>query len=357
MRLSISNIHEFLLDKNLITTKNIVDGDFQAVNHPAGENFFKVEMQPDKKYLIQQVRSFDEKMTHLFRRGATALLAISNLDLFSDLKKHIPEFLSFDSEYHVLINSYLEDYVNLDEYYRYYLKIPDVLYDNLIQIVKKISLPLNSENLLIPSLSHFPRSKPWILQITESSVAENNELYESNYLIYTVYNHPIFHTFLRSTRKKWEIKSLIHGDIKWTNFMVHKEHDNHQVYLIDWEMSDIGDPLWDVAGIFQNIISNIILRNEKELELGYIDCNIELELRDLWEVIGRLWKDYSSRSNVSDSIQKTLDYTAARLLQTASEGNKGFQYIRSNVQKILDTSLYLIEKRDFIMNCIEEERN
>ena len=52
---------------------------------------------------------------------------------------------------------------------------------------------------------------------------------------------------------KWQVKSLIHGDIRFANFIL-TGSTKTKIKLIDWEISDFGDPLWDVAGVFQSFL-------------------------------------------------------------------------------------------------------
>ncbi len=53
---------------------------------------------------------------------------------------------------------------------------------------------------------------------------------------------------LTAAREAWEPSCLVHGDVKWDNCLITLQPpDPPTVMLIDWELSGVGDPAWDVA--------------------------------------------------------------------------------------------------------------
>ncbi len=52
---------------------------------------------------------------------------------------------------------------------------------------------------------------------------------------------------LTRARRAWRPDCLVHGDVKWDNCLVEQAVDGPHVVLIDWELSGLGDPAWDVA--------------------------------------------------------------------------------------------------------------
>lgn len=52
---------------------------------------------------------------------------------------------------------------------------------------------------------------------------------------------------LARARSLWQPTCLVHGDVKWDNCLVDLTTTPPEVRLIDWELSGIGDPAWDLA--------------------------------------------------------------------------------------------------------------
>lgn len=54
---------------------------------------------------------------------------------------------------------------------------------------------------------------------------------------------------LRSAKSSWRTNCLIHGDAKLDNAMV-PDDPSQSAVLVDWELGGLGDPTWDIAGLF-----------------------------------------------------------------------------------------------------------
>lgn len=52
---------------------------------------------------------------------------------------------------------------------------------------------------------------------------------------------------LTHARSLWGTRCLVHGDVKWDNCLVDLTTTPPVVRLIDWELSGLGDPAWDLA--------------------------------------------------------------------------------------------------------------
>jgi aminoglycoside phosphotransferase (APT) family kinase protein len=132
-------------------------------------------------------------------------------------------------------------------------------------------------------------------------------------------------------RRDWRPETVIHGDVKFDNVLVRTDHDGEsptstRIWIVDWEMVQIGDPAWDVAGAFQDFlvlwVRSMPMNEEMSPEERIAGARQPLgELRDairaLWEgyrVIAELGHHESDRF-----LQRCVVLSAARLMQSAYE--------------------------------------
>ncbi len=54
---------------------------------------------------------------------------------------------------------------------------------------------------------------------------------------------PLLSGLLEAAAAAWRPECLVHGDLKWDNCLVEAD----RVRVIDWELSGLGDPAWDVS--------------------------------------------------------------------------------------------------------------
>ena len=125
--------------------------------------------------------------------------------------------------------------------------------------------------------------------------------------------------------------------------------NNEDVKLIDWEIADLGDPLWDVAGVFQSYFCAWVLSfNNQSIQQHQQMPGMEfLTMEAITPVVKLLWETYASTQKYSNSearekLLKTLSYTAARMLQTAFENNMAQPQISANSTRILQFCHHLL---------------
>ena len=60
-------------------------------------------------------------------------------------------------------------------------------------------------------------------------------------------------------RFSWQPETVIHHDIRGDNVLVLQAPEDHKetevrIRIVDWEMIQIGDPAWDLAGVLQDFV-------------------------------------------------------------------------------------------------------
>lgn len=96
------------------------------------------------------------------------------------------------------------------------------------------------------------RPLPWVLRLFSGDGPP--DLFQQPHLagiIHRAAAEPATVKGLRDARACWRPMCLIHGDVKHDNLLI--LDGRTRAVLVDWEMSQIGDPCWDLAGLASHL--------------------------------------------------------------------------------------------------------
>lgn len=325
MHLTLKNIHVYLLDKGYIDMPSLVDGDYTAIQSKTRNKIFKIIRKNKKGLFIKQLNSFDINNAYVIQKDATCQWLIKNNPSFAKLSAYVPEYLGFDPEKQVLVTEY---FANAHSFRQFFFQgnFPEPIFETLTDILSAYHFQILTEMNSDRAIDFFPRQVPWILRISEMTVAEIQVLYSqspnSNPILDSLLANNAVKGLLATLKDGWKCTSLIHGDLKWDNLLILAE-DNNSIKLIDWEIADVGDPMWDVAGIFQSFIADTIQYSNAVPLQPHGEVTINDFSAGLLKIL-YFWKSYVRKAGISDtdmdfSFEKSLRYTGARLLQSAVE--------------------------------------
>jgi 5-methylthioribose kinase len=320
MNLKEENVVYYLLERGLVSTEVVVNGDFLIIPEKTRNNLFKV-VTSSKNLFIKQSEYFDAASTHILHREACAYEFIFSNPDFSKLASSQPEFFSFDKERNILVTEYITNTIDTHRYFLHNRSFPVEISARQAQILAGY----HSQPITHVDTSKFPRLIPWALQLTDHPA---DALFPGNpvnaELIRLIQQNAVLKELLLQLKNEWDFKSFIHGDIKWVNFILHTSNPQ-QLHLIDWELADIGDPCWDVGGIFQSYLSAWIFgfdNNDPE-SFTLPESMAPFDIETMRPSIHSFWKSYSEAlkpGEIDGVLTKSVRYAAARLIQTAIEG-------------------------------------
>jgi hypothetical protein len=354
MRLTLEHLHLYLLDKGFIEPASVVSGDYLATQMHTRNLIFQVTRRHAPSLFVKQLHSFDASNTYVLQKDATCLWLIKNHPAFAELSTYVPGYFGFDPGKQVLVTEYLPAASNLEDYARLRQgQLPEALRERIAALLASYHFALGPEVLLSRSVRFFPRQVPWVLALADADPAAPPHLFSStntpNPVGGAVLGSPAFREALASIRAEWVATTLIHGDVKWMNLLVHPEDGEEQVKLIDWEIADIGDPLWDVAGVFQSLVCSALFYSPAlgGAELGLVPGVGLADLRAAWPQLEHFWLAYRARTAPDaepggTDLARALRYTGARLVQSAIEQNALFPTLQPNTIKILQASYAML---------------
>jgi len=324
MLLHTENICPYLLHKGLIESETLVNGDLVITATPTRNNVFRVQSSGSRSLFVKQVSAFGNAETAILKREAEAYRFISETPGYEKLQQHIPAFIHYDAQQHILVTEYRPNTQSTHDHYLAQQVFPPALAAEQARILATVHKPAIPAGHTNPA---FPQSIPWIMQLGDFGAYEFFPQHKINgELISIIQQHPGLQQMLSALKKEWVPSSLIHGDIKWVNFIITMQQPAQQ-YLVDWELADIGDPCWDTAGILQSYLSAWAFAfDNQQPALQQLGTAMQaFEPAKMQAAICSFWETYTRHMQTEPGKQqqlllKTVNFCAARMIQTAIEG-------------------------------------
>ena len=321
-----NNIAYFLAERGLLTFDSVVDGDFIVRDQTSRNRNLKVIRHKSPGFFVKQIgQKTPEYMQGMMREAACYKLAKQNPG-FRSLHSLLPEFHYFDPANYILILELLPNGESLWSYHqragRFPLEMGKLQGETLGAYHSRVKLNGNTSEL-----TAFPRQIPWILSIHETHVAHQNQLGGGNsQLVDILRQYPEFPVALAAIKASWKYNTLIHGDIKWENLMVCRQAEDAplELKIIDWEIADIGDECWDVAGVLQAYLSFWIFSLPLTETNGQAVTPFDTE--GIKPAMAAFWTSYATAMNLDQRtsrqvLVRCISCAAARIIQTAYESS------------------------------------
>jgi hypothetical protein len=262
-----------------------------------------------------------------------------------------------DEKNKILVIEYLKNSISINEYIRnsankavslepfyllgknmsiYHTFFETVIKNNTLDFIHKKS----------PPSLFFLRPHPNIFaQISSANLS----------LIKLIQKNPKIVSSLESIYMDWKVQTLVHGDIKWDNVIVTNfDSKSCNVYIVDWELVEFGDPAWDIAGIFHDFITFWISSISSSEATNIKDLNIPTNtpFDNIKDHIRTFWMGYVKNKKLTNKesnslLLKSTRYCASRLLQKTYEMN---QYSHS----LSNNAFYMVQASSNIMNNTED---
>lgn len=348
MLLTEHNIFYYLLDKGMVDAAPVINGEFTVRRSDSRNNNFLINREySHHPYFIKQVKAQDAEKMETMRVEATAYMLADNDPQYKALKDFLPAFHHYDAAGHILITGQVKDAISVYDYYLqvndFSNSIPSLLADILASFHKTIS-PGQQEK----SFQYFRKQMPWVFTIAATPPANYSDATADQQLMQMIMRNKEFVQLLSQVTPLWQPVSLVHNDAKLNNFLAGYDHENNRinfVKLIDWELADIGDPLWDLASVMQNYLTLWITTDIPEQQNNpYIK---KITLQQVQPCLQQLWQRYAQQmkwtpQQVQTSLQKTICYCALKLVHTCFETTAQSPVLQPVTVKMLQTSINIL---------------
>jgi hypothetical protein len=249
MFLTATNVFHYLRDVGLADAGDIVDDAFCVREIGRRNRNFHIIRTPGRSLFVKQVPAVIAETSLSFAREAACAQLAAQDPACASLRAVMPTLRRYDNRRHVLVYDAIDDGASLTEWIARHGEVGEAVTDALAATLAAVHVETRASGTiatLAPVLSGEP---PWIFIIGEQAeTVMPNMSGGVREIVAQLRATPELLVGLSQLGKQWPQRCLTHGDLKFDNVMVVERGDERALRLIDWELGNLGDPLWDVAG-------------------------------------------------------------------------------------------------------------
>lgn len=350
---SIDTIQDFLLDQKLLNRDTIVFEDFEATSINRRNQNIQITTLNETNFLIKQVADKNAENAKTLKREAQFYQYFNQKTPY--LAKYLPEVKYVDIEDIILVMTFYKEAMPLWKYYNektihhFPLSIPQAIG----KLLAKLHLTFSKQELINdPKLSFLDRNLPFIFNLYKPHPSRLSYISGGGYaFIQRIQSDSDLMQAFNAIPNLWQENAVIHGDIKLDNFIVlepEKETTN-SIKLVDWEMTQIGDVAWDLAGVLNDFIFWWVISMPDNLSPKEMVKNARFPFHLLTPGINRYWESYCDTMKLgyeasNQLLERVVLFSGFRALQTSFEIASKFDTIPSIAELLLNMGKSIIRK-------------
>jgi hypothetical protein len=330
MYVDASNVAFYLAERQLLTLRSVVEGDFLVVDQSSRNRNLKVIRKRSPGYFIKQVRSSTPDTARTLQREAACYQLADRQPRLSGLASLLPRCHHYDPVRVILVLEMLPHAESLWEHHQRVGGFPLDLAVLQGQKLGSFQARTDLAGLGAEELKPFERRIPWILSIHETNPMYLSQMSLGNsQLLGILQQHPEFPAALEEIKRGWKHEVIIHGDIKWENLVLCRQREDAppDLRVIDWEMADVGDACWDAGAVFQAYLSFWIfsLPLTPGVSLEQAVAASPFAVGEMQAALAAYWASYAAARALMPAasealLVRSMQCAAARMIQTAYEG-------------------------------------
>jgi hypothetical protein len=337
------DVPRYLLDKDLLTPAELLDGGFVVRDVSSRNRNYRVETREGSGYLLKQAVGAE-----MFATVANEAAVYERLTLVDgQLGGFLPRYFGYDAEEGLLVLELIGDAEDLRSHH---VATGQFSAGHAAQVGRALGL---LHRLTRVDAAPAPERAAWILSIHRPDARIFRDISAAGLdLIRIVQQTPGFGAALDRVRDSWTPEALVHGDVKWDNCLIASaDGAGEAVKLIDWEAAALGDPCWDIGSALSHYLSfwlfsipvtgDILPARLPELAAYPLD-SMKPALNACWGAYaGALGRE---GSEAEMRLASAVEHAGARLVQTAYEVSQLQQQVISSVVLHLQLAHNLLEQ-------------
>ncbi len=241
------------------------------------------------------------------------------------LRAHVPRLIGADAEGGAIFLDWISGFPSIHDLYAS-LSTSDL--GVLGQEVGNAIVAMRGATAaFVPFLDRLGAEPPGVLSLHEPTPAALWDLSPAILeIVRIVQSESATTASLDALREAWEADCLQHGDMKGDNLVVSRGRQP-RIAVVDWEGVQRGDGAWDLAGLFQDVLTTWL--HSMEVREGDPEAYVSraaLRIERTFPYSRALWSTYrralaSEEGDADAFLRRAFGFTGARLLQTAVEAS------------------------------------
>jgi tRNA A-37 threonylcarbamoyl transferase component Bud32 len=355
MFLTSSNLPHYLISRGLLTSAEVISGSYSSLESRRRNRNFRV-LSPSRNLFIKQIPAVFPEALECIDREAVCYRFVASDQRFSHLRTYMPRLYDYDPLRRAIVVEYLHEAENLHELHARVQSYP-------LAISKCLGSALGNAHKWSPRVdptdvlpSAFQRTPPWVLTVGEDVNLRLDELPGGHReTVLAIRQNADLRHGLARVRESWQTETIIHGDIRGDNVLIISNRtETPALYLIDWELSDVGDPLWDVAGMFATYLEYWLLARHLPVPKSrneFTDAD-QMKVRDaVWLALDGFWNAYcEARGLTLDEMEyiqkKCVQLTGARFVRSAFDVVAGLPHLSESATLLLAVASLIMADLD-----------
>lgn len=248
MFLTVTSLPHYLVNRGSLRAADLLDQQVTIAEAGRRNRNFQVQCSRTPGLFVKQVKAMHVELQSTVWREALALRLSRENAAFAAVAAHAPRLVDYDERRHTLTTELIAHGENLNDFHRRVDRYP-------VDVAERTGAALaslhaaGSAMLADPAAAAFPRALPWVFSIlanigTTIGTAPGG----IKAFVRELERTPEIALALMDLASTWRPTVLMHGDVKWDNVIAVGGDGARDVRLVDWELCDAGEPLWDVAG-------------------------------------------------------------------------------------------------------------
>jgi Phosphotransferase enzyme family len=328
VQLRLETVADYLVNARVMDPADLVIDDVAILERSRRNRNFCVLRNDGRGLFVKQLRNAHSKLALELRREAICSFRLSRTPALAELRPLVAPFRHYDPQNHILVTGYCDTHrpvpmARTQEGY------PDGFGTALGAALARVHAPGVVEPLGALTHGLSSATSPWILSIARTGLPYEPSQPAAPELLAWLKQSPLA-ARLDKLAQTWRACRLLHGDIKWDNLLTREPADGAgvELKLVDWELSGLGDPAWDVACALASFeLSRFVtaLATGSSYEPDPLGASATEEdrrqRRELWRAYERT-ADFGEEAPAA-FLNRALALEAARLLQGC------FEYLHS----------------------------
>jgi Phosphotransferase enzyme family len=355
--LNFDGVAPFLLERGLIESTPILDGTLTIKSADRRNRNLKVAISADAGFFIKQPGEAGQRCRETLAHEGMFYEFCRQQPSLAEVAELLPRLAHFDAAQTILVLELIANAVPLSS-------LGEISNGAVIEVDpcralgRALALIHNAFLAAEHPLNRHPDwlsgGLPWVFSIHRPAPGLLRDLTRSqSELLRVLQSENGLSACLDRLSLEWRETTVIHGDMRFDNVLVRPAGPEisafREIWITDWEMAQLGDPAWDLAGALQSLLMlwvySMPLSDERTAEEMVSQARIPTT--HIRKAARALWSGYEDRvaltpAEVDGLLRRAVTYSAARLIQSAIEGLQGLQYLAGPAVLLLQISANIL---------------